>query len=90
MHINNIICQRFNYDDPYLDSNYRYNTIFEEFSINNNNILIYSSIKLIQKNYRIYLFNKKLPILWKISEYYSAKKYHPNGKFMKNYIKNLD
>lgn len=32
-------------------------------------------------------FLRKLPILWKIAEYHISKKYHPNGVFMKDYVK---
>jgi hypothetical protein len=42
--------------------------------------------KKIQNWYKIRHFNKKLHILWDIAEYYMKKKYHPNSKFLYNYI----
>jgi hypothetical protein len=33
---------------------------------------------IIQKNYKLYILKKRMPVLWKIAEYYTSIKYHPN------------
>lgn len=37
------------------------------------------SARLIQRKYRFFRLKKKMSILWKIAEYYTAIKYHPNN-----------
>jgi len=42
----------------------------------------------IKKYIKKYIWKKKLPILWKIAEYYTMKKYHPNSNAILDYIYN--
>jgi len=62
-----------------------YNTVSIHYSHYFNDV-----VKKIQKWYKIRFFNKKLPILWNIAEYYMKKKYHPNSNYLYEYKNNFN
>lgn len=47
------------------------------------------NVNIIKKWYKNIKYIKRTEILWKIAKYYTQKKYNPQGKFMKNFVKDF-
>ncbi len=48
--------------------------------------LILDQVKKLEKFFKYILFKKKMKTLWRIAEYYTAKKYHPDNILKDNII----
>ena len=69
---------------------YQINEMSYDSALNNliyiRNLIYINKINEIIKIQRLFRWNKKLPVLWKIAEYYTAKKYSPENALKYAYL----